>query len=156
MRAISSLRGCFIPRAQHEARLFDRSRHTLEWLNTVQGGRAGAWFEEIPLVRSQAPTAGILPWTSGEISLFVVRHLVGVRFEGRALVLQPALYPDSPPLRADLRFREGRLMIEIPAAGPIRSVEVNGRRLQPDQDRALRLPETFVGGTVKINPPAAL
>ena len=38
MRAISSLPGCFIPRAQHEARLFDRSRRTLEWLNTVQGG----------------------------------------------------------------------------------------------------------------------
>ncbi|HRZ58671.1 MAG TPA: hypothetical protein P5525_24795, partial [Candidatus Paceibacterota bacterium] len=36
------------------------------------------------------------------------------------------------------------------------SAEVNGRRLQPDQDRALRPPETFVGGTVKINPPAAL
>jgi len=33
----------------------------LEWLNTVQGGRSGAWFEEIPIIRSQAPTAGILP-----------------------------------------------------------------------------------------------
>ena len=36
-----------------------------EWLNTVQGGRTGAWFEEIPIIRSQAPHAGILPWNSG-------------------------------------------------------------------------------------------
>ena len=84
-------------RAQHEAGLFDRSRRTLDWLNSVQGGRTGAWFEEIPLTRSWAAKSGILPWTSGEISLFVVRHLLGVRFEGghaghqaRALSAQPA------------------------------------------------------------------
>ena len=35
---------CFILRAQHDAGLLDRSRRTLEWLNTVQGGRTGAWF----------------------------------------------------------------------------------------------------------------
>jgi len=35
---------CFILRAQHEAGLFERSRSTLEWLNTTQGGRTGAWF----------------------------------------------------------------------------------------------------------------
>jgi GH15 family glucan-1,4-alpha-glucosidase len=67
-----SFASCFILRAQHEAGLFERSRRTLEWLNSVPGGRTGAWFEEIPLVRSQAPTAGIIPWTSGEVSLFIV------------------------------------------------------------------------------------
>ncbi len=146
-----SFASCFILRAQHEAGLLDRSRRTLEWLNTVQGGRTGAWFEEIPLVRSQAPTAGILPWTSGEISLFIVRHLLGVRFEGRTLVLQPALYPGSPPLRADLRFRQGRLRLEIPGAGPIPFAQVNGQRLEPDTGGAVRLPETFAGGTVKFH-----
>ena len=35
-------------------RSLGRSRRTLEWLNTVQGGRTGAWLEEIPLLRSQA------------------------------------------------------------------------------------------------------
>jgi hypothetical protein len=54
------------------------------------GGRTGAWFEAIPLVRSQAPTAGILPWTSGEVSLFIVRRLLGVRFEGNQIILKPA------------------------------------------------------------------
>ena len=139
---------CFILRAQHEAGLFDRSRRTLEWLNSVQGGRTGAWFEEIPLVRSQAPTAGVLPWTSGEISLFVVRHLLGVGFEGDTLVLKPALYPGSPRLKADLRFRQARLALDIPGAGPVRFAEVNTQRVDPGPDGAIRLPAAFAGGTV--------
>jgi len=143
-----SFASCFILRAQHAAGLWDRSRRTLEWLDTVQGGRTGAWFEEIPLVRSQAPTAGILPWTSGEISLFIVRHLLGVRFEGDVLVLAPALYPNSPPVRADLRFRQGRLIIDLPGAGPVEYAEVDGQRREPDPDGAIRLPAGFAGGVV--------
>ena len=45
----------FILRAQHDAGNFDRSRRALEWLNTCPGGRAGAWFEEIPSTRMQSP-----------------------------------------------------------------------------------------------------
>jgi hypothetical protein len=142
---------CFILRAQHEAGLFDRSRRTLEWLNSVQGGRTGAWFEEIPLTRSSAAESGILPWTSGEISLFVVRHLLGVRFERGALVIQPALYPHSPALDADLRFRKGRLKLRITGAGAIRYAEIDGRRLDPDVAGAIRLPPAFEGGSVVIH-----
>ena len=139
---------CFILRAQHEAGDFGRSRRTLEWLNTVQGGRTGAWFEEIPLLRSQAPTAGVLPWTSGEISLFIVRHLLGVRFEGNQVILRPALYPGSPPITADLRFRRGRLQLEIPDAGATAFALVNGRRVEPRKDGAIVLPADFDGGRV--------
>ena len=141
---------CFVLRAQHEAGQYERSRRTLEWLNTVQGGRTGAWFEAIPLLRSQAPSAGILPWTSGEVSLFVVRHLLGVRFEGSQLILKPALYPGSPPVSADLRFRHGRLHLEIPGAGAIRSAEVNGRRMAPRKDGAIALPVDFAAGRVEF------
>ena len=141
---------CFILRAQHEAGLLDRSRRTLEWLNTSAGGRAGSWFEEIPLARSQAPTAGIIPWTSGEISLFCVRHWLGVHFEGETLVIQPALYPGSPPVSADLRYRAGRLRLRIDGNGPIREARVDGAKLKPDPSGALRLPADFRGGTVVI------
>lgn len=147
---------CFILRAQHEAGNFERSRRTLEWLNTVQGGRAGAWFEEIPLLRSQAPTAGILPWTSGEITLFVVRHLLGVRFEGAQTVLKPALYPNSPPITADLRFRNGRMLLEIPGTGPMTCAEVNGRNVTPREDGAFVLPGDFEGGRVVFRTGAVL
>jgi len=143
---------CFMLRAQHESGQLDRSRRTLEWLNTACGGRTGAWFEEIPLVRSQAPTAGLLPWTSGEICLFTVRHLLGVRFEGSRLLLKPMLYPHSPPIVADLRFRHQRLHLEIPGAGPIRSATVNSQRVPPRKDGAIELPEDFAGGTVILHP----
>jgi hypothetical protein len=145
-----SFASCFILRAQHEAELWDRSRRTLDWLNRVPGGRAGAWFEEIPLVRSWAAKSGIVPWTSGEISLFVVRHLLGVRFERGALVIRPALYPDSPAVEADLRFRKARLKLRITGAGAVQYAEVNGRRIEPDAAGAIRLPPEFEGGSVVI------
>ena len=141
---------CFLLRAEHEAGMFDRSRRTLEWLNTVQGGRVGAWFEDIPVVRSTAPTCAVLPWTSGEISLFVVRHLLGVRFEGNRLAVRPALYPDSPSVTADLRFRDGRLRLFISGTGPMEGARVNGRPFPIDRDGVLRLPENFGGGEIQI------
>lgn len=146
----------FILRGQHEARLFDRSRRSLEWLNQHAGGRTGSWFEEIPLVRSQAPTAGILPWTSGEVSLFVIRHLLGVRFEGEQLVLEPALYPGSGPLRADLRFRQGRLELEVPGAGRVEKARVNGAMVRADPPGVIRLPREFAGGSVRFVPGPSL
>ncbi len=141
---------CFVLRAQHEARSFDRSRRSLEWLNNVQGGRAGAWFEEIPSVRSLARTCGLVPWTSGEIALFCVRHYLGVRFDHRTLAIRPALYPGSPPVSANLRFRQQRLRLEIDGSGPIREALLEGRPLVPDKDGFLRLPRGFQGGTLVI------
>jgi hypothetical protein len=141
----------FILRALHEAGIWDRSRRALEWLNTCPGGRAGAWFEEIPSTRSQMKTCGIVPWASGDLAVFVVRHYLGVDFEKGQLVLRPALYPNSPPVSADLRFRKGRLRLEIDGSGPILQAFFNGTELKPDKDGALRLPRRFNGGTVVIH-----
>jgi hypothetical protein len=141
---------CFILRAQHDAGLWERSRRSLEWLNTVPGGRAGAWFEEIPSNRSQQKSCGVIPWTSGEIALFIVRHYLGVRFEHGAVVLRPGLYPGSPPLSADLRFRKGRLKIEVNRSGAFKLARVNGQTLTAAPDGSLRLPQEFESGTVVI------
>jgi hypothetical protein len=141
---------CFILRAQHEARLFDRSRRSLDWLNTCQGGRAGLWFEELPSIRSLSKSCGLVCWTSGELALFVVRHYLGVSFDGEALVLRPALYPHSPPVKADLRFRHNRLKLDITGSGRITDAEVNGKRVKPAMDGSLHLPRDFVGGTVVV------
>jgi hypothetical protein len=140
-----------IMRAQHDAGQFDRSRRTLNWLAAVQGAPTGAWFEEIPVIRFTPPTSGIVPWASGDFSLFVVRHLLGVRFEGERLVLKPALYPKSPPMKADLRFHKGRLKLEITGPGPIDFAEINGQRTVPDSDGAVRLPAEFPGGSVVLH-----
>jgi len=98
----------------------------------------------------RAETCGIIPWTSGEIALFVVRHVLGVRFEGSTLAIRPALYPGSPSVRADLRFRAARIRVAIDGAGPIASARVNGEDAKPDADGVLRLPPGFAGGEVSI------
>ncbi len=140
----------FIMRAEHDAGNFDRSRRALDWLNTCQGGRAGMWFEEIPSTRTQSPYCGLVCWTSGEIALFVVRHYLGVNFEHGALAIRPALYPGSPRVQADLRYRQGRLKLEISGSGPVRSARVNGKKVKLGKDGVLRLPADFTGGTVVI------
>ena len=140
----------FILRAEHDAGNFERSRRALDWLNTCQGGRAGLWFEEIPSTRSLSRFSGLICWTSGEMALFVVRHYLGVNFEHGALAIRPALYPGSPPVQADLRFRQGRLRLEVSGSGPVKSARVNGQKVKPGKDGILRLPADFAGGTVAI------
>jgi hypothetical protein len=140
----------FILRAEHDAGNFERSRRALEWLDTCQGGRAGLWLEEIPSTRTQSPFSGLICWTSGELALFVVRHYLGVNFERGALTLRPALYPGSPPVQADLRFRQGRLRLQVNGNGPVKSARVNGKKVSPGKDGMLRLPADFAGGSVVI------
>jgi hypothetical protein len=140
---------CFLMRAQHEAGQFDRSRRALEWLQSIPGGHTGAWPEEVPAVRSTVP--GILPWNAAEVGLFIVRHWLGVRFEGQRLVLRPALYAHTGPVSADLRFRKGRLRLKVTGSGPIGFAEVDGRRLTADADGGVRLPADFAGGEVILH-----
>ncbi len=141
----------FILRAQHDAGLYERSRRSLEWLNTCQGGRAGFWFEEIPSIRSLSKSCGLVCWTSGEVALFVVRHYLGVRFgDGGELVLKPAVYPGSPPVKADLRFRQNRLRLDIDGSGSVKKALVNGKSVKVGADGAVRLPHDFAGGTVVL------
>ena len=140
----------FILRADHDAGNFERSRRALEWLNTCPGGHAGTWFEETPSTRMQSRTCGLVLWTSGEVALFVVRHYLGVNFEHGALAIRPALYPGSPPVQADLRYRQGRLRLEVSGSGPVKSALVNGHKVNPGKDGILHLPADFAGGTVVI------
>ena len=111
---------------------------------------AAAWFEEIPSSRIAGRHAGLVPWTSGEIALFVVRHYLGVRFDGGHVVLRPALYPGSPPVSADLRFRKGRLRLEIDGSGPALSARLDNVELKSPSDGSLRMPRDFQSGTVVI------
>lgn len=140
---------CFVLRAQHDAGLYERSRRSLEWLNTVQGGGTGAWFEEIPSLRSH--DSALIPWVSGEITLFVIYHWLGVRFEGGRVILRPNLYPGSPSATANLRFRKGRLHLQIDGSGPVKTARVNGAIVKPNTDGSLTLPASFTEGTVILH-----
>jgi hypothetical protein len=140
---------CFVLRAQHDAGLYERSRRSLEWLNTMAGGASGAWFEEIPSLSSH--DAALIPWVSGEITLFVIYHWLGVRFEGGRVILRPNLYPGSPSVTADLRFRKGRLRLQIDGSGPVRTAKVNSIKVKPNTDGSVTLPADFNEGTVILH-----
>jgi cellobiose phosphorylase len=70
--------------------------------------------------------------------LFIVRHYLGVRFEGETLVVRPAVYPGSPPVQADLRFRDARLHLTIDSHGRLRAARVNDQPVKPDRTGTLR------------------
>jgi len=140
----------FIARAQHDAGLFGRSRRALEWLSRVPGGNAGAWYEEIPLIRSQVPTAGIVPWASAEVATFVVRHWLGLRFDGDVLVVHPKLFPGDGECKTSLRFRSSRFLLRIDRSGAIDSAFVNGMTIVPDSGGAIRIPVRALSGEVNV------
>ena len=123
----------FIARAQHDAGLTERSRRSMEWLYNIQGGNAGAWFEELPLNRSQVRSCGIVPWTSAEVTSFVVRHWLGVKISGDELIIKPNLYANTQNVSTDLRFRQERLKIQIDRNGKKEVMRLNGKVLLPNK-----------------------
>ena len=84
------------------------------------------------------------------MTLFIIRHYLGIRFEGDELVIQPALYPNSPPVTVDLRVRDGQLHIDIEGSGAIKEAIVNGTTKTPGTDGAIRLGPNSMSGTVSI------
>lgn len=130
----------YIARAQHDAGLFDRSRRSLEWLLRVPGGNAGAWFEEMPLNRSQMASAGIVPWASGEIATFVVRDWLGMCFDGGTLVISPRMFPGKGGCTASVRFHSSRIDLTVGASGRLEGVRLDGKTVLPGPDGTARIP----------------
>ena len=118
---------------------YDRSRRSLTWLNDIQGGNAGAWFEEIPLNRSQIKSCGIVPWTSAEVTSFVVRHWLGLTFSDNFLIIKPNLFSGTTSLSADLRFRKGKLKIGMEKDGERILLKVNGKVIPADKSGAYKI-----------------
>jgi len=142
--------GALVLRGQHAGGMLDRSRRTLEWFRNVQGGNGGLYYEQIPLIRSQQGWLGLVTWPTGELPYFVVRHYLGVGFEDGCVVVRPKLYPNSPPVQADLRFRQGRLRLAIDGAGAIASATLDGQPMEVGTDGVVRLPRDFTGGSLVL------
>jgi hypothetical protein len=49
-----------------------------------------------------------------------------------------------------LRFRQGRLRLEIAGSGPVKEARVNGKKVKVSPDGAVRLPRDFEGGRVQL------
>jgi hypothetical protein len=129
----------FIARAQLEAGMFERSRRSLQWLYDIQGGNAGAWFEEMPLNRNQISSCGIVPWTSAEVTSFVISQWLGIKVSGDHLIIKPNLYPGTVSVSSDLRFRSGRLKILIDNRGKRLVINVNGEPVSADKSGEYRM-----------------
>jgi hypothetical protein len=143
--------GALVLRGQHAGGMLDRSRSTLEWFRTVQGGNGGLYYEEIPLLAgSQQNWLGLVTWPTGELPYFVVRHYLGLTFEDGCVVIRPQLYPNSPPVHADLRFRQGRLRMAVDGAGEIAEAALDGKAIDVAADGAVRLPREFSGGSLVL------
>lgn len=138
----------FILRAQHAAGQLGLSRRSLNWLYNIEGGKSGAWFEEIPVIKVN--NSGILPWTSAEVAYFTVHQLLGVKFAGEQLFLKPALYPETKLLKANLRFRRSRIDLEIRGSGKLLYGIVNGEKIYGDREGVLVIPDNFNGGKILV------
>jgi len=141
----------FIARAQHEAGLLSRSRRTLEWLYNIQGGNSGAWHEEIPLIKSQIPTSGIVPWASAEVAVFVVKNLLGVTIEKDSIVIKPILFPEDKNVTANLRYHSNRLIINIDKPGNLNYALVNNTKIYPQSVDSIKFPKEMFTGDITID-----
>ena len=133
--------GALIMRGQHTGGMLERSRQTLEWFRNVQGGNSGLYYEQIPLIaKSQQNWLGLVSWPSGEIPYFFVRNYLGISFEKDSIRICPQLYPNSPSVQANLRFRKGRLKVEIDGSGPVIRAKLDGKTIPVSKDGAIKLP----------------
>jgi hypothetical protein len=84
----------FIARAYHEAGDYDKVWRSLDWLLSVQGANSGSWYEfygDRPT--PPLPPVGIVVWTWGEISMYFVHHLLGIRPDRESVTIRPRLLP---------------------------------------------------------------
>jgi hypothetical protein len=104
----------FVARAALEAGQPAKTRHVLDWLGRVPGGRAASWFEFYgPRPVPPYPQVGIIPWTWAEIVFLVVHHMLGVRPGADFLSLRPRLIPGVDRMDAELPLRDGRLELSV-------------------------------------------
>ncbi len=84
----------FIARAYHEAGNYEKVWRALNWLASVQGYNAGSWYEfygDRPT--PPLPPVGIVVWTWGELMMYFIHHLLGIRPGKDHVTIRPRLLP---------------------------------------------------------------
>jgi len=104
----------FIARAAVEAGEFGKVWRVLEWLNSLPGAKAGAWFEFYGnRIAPPFPQVGIIPWTWAEMVLLLVHHVLGLRPEEDGIRIRPRLLPGMGRVEASFPVRGGRLELDF-------------------------------------------
>ncbi|MGA2624758.1 MAG: hypothetical protein ABSF91_12940 [Bacteroidota bacterium] len=104
----------FIMRAYQEAGNYEKVKRALDWMSTVQGGKAGAWQEfygQRPV--PPLPPVGILPWTWAELILFFVHHVVGIRPAADKLRIRPKLIAGIHEIQGEAVIHGHRVHVAI-------------------------------------------
>ena len=131
--------------------MYDISRRGLEWMYNTEGGDSGAWHEEIPLIRPSMKTAGLIPWTTAEMTYFIVRHVLGFAFDGNGnLCLSPGIFQQTTGLKARIRYRDSFISYSVEGTGKPVSAIVNGKKYKIGQNGKIKLGDDFNGGEIVI------
>lgn len=121
----------FIARAYLEAGDSDRTWRVLRWLESVSGGRSGAWFEYYgPRPVPPLPPVAVIPWTWAEIVTLVVHHVLGVRPHAQGVTVRPKLLEGLKDVRAALRMNGHAFSLRIRSGMGREAAFVDGREIE--------------------------
>jgi len=95
-----------LARAYAEARNSEKVWRVLNWLNSINGGKSGGFFERYgPSITPPAPPVGIVGWAWSEIVSLVCENIMGVRPGFDNLVLHPNLLEGLNEMKGEFRVR---------------------------------------------------
>ena len=118
----------FLARAYAEARNSEKVWRVLNWLNSINGGKSGGFFERYgPGITPPAPPVGIVGWAWAEIVSLVVENIMGVRPGLDSLVIRPNLLDDVNEMNARFSVRGIGVTLSLKKAVAEPSVRVNNR-----------------------------
>jgi hypothetical protein len=145
----------FVARAYLEAGDHAKVWRVLDWLQHVQGGKAGSWLEfygkrSVPPL----PPIGIVPWNWGEMTIFFVHHLLGIRPSPAELVLRPTLLAGLNVMDARIPLRGTVLQMTVRKTAGEPVATVNGKRM-PLQNGRLTIPFPHADTVVEFDLPAS-
>ncbi len=104
----------FLARAYHEAGNDAMVWRALDWLLSVQGGKAGAWYEFYgSRPTPPLPPVGFLPWTWAELVMLFMHHVLGVRPHADALWLRPKLLSGVDKITSIVIVRGQKIALTI-------------------------------------------
>lgn len=122
----------------------------LNWLNSIHGGNAGAWFERYgQSITPPMPPVSIIGWMWYELIALCVHHIAGVRPELSQLVIRPHLLKGLDELHTTQTIRGLKLDLTVWRTQDKNVAIVNGKELAV-KDGVLSIPYPSKG-TIKID-----
>ncbi len=104
----------FVARAYAEAGNGEKVWRVLKWLDSVPGGKAGAWFEFYgPRPSPPCPQVGVIPWTWAEMLLLLMHHVLGFRPGADGFLLRPRLLPGMERIEGQIPLRGSHVHIVV-------------------------------------------